>query len=113
MREWFLRACVRVCVGGLLRRLWASLIKECVGDKLVFLRSNFKVKVVEGSFLGPENVLVSPQTLTRLMIDKTAWRVAAGVGFFLCVRSNGGNRTKSALSCVVVRLWKRRGVTDL
>lgn len=37
-------------VFGVLRRLWASLIKECAGAELLFLRSNFKVRVVEGLF---------------------------------------------------------------
>lgn len=67
---------------GVLRRLWASLIKECAGAELLFLRSNFKVRVMEGLF-GPGNVSVSAQTLTRLMMDKTARRDAAGMIFFL------------------------------
>lgn len=55
-----MRACVGVggeCgVFGVLRRLWASLIKECAGADLLFLRSNFKVRVMEGLFWAGKRV---------------------------------------------------------
>lgn len=78
--------CVCACV-GVLGRLWASLIKECAEAELLFLRSNFKV--MERLIFGLGKVSVSPQTLTRLMMDKTARRDAAGMisfffFFFLC-----------------------------
>lgn len=72
---------MRACVCWGYSGVCGPLIKECVGAKFAYLGSNFKGKVMEGSFLGPENVSVSPQTLTLLMIDKTARRVAAEMGF--------------------------------
>lgn len=56
-----LDACVcgfYVCVGAC-RHLWASLIREWGWAKLLFLRSCFKARDIEGLFLGRERVGLS------------------------------------------------------
>lgn len=64
-----------------------------------------------GLIFGPGNVSVSPQTLTRLMIDKTARRVTVGMiflFFFFAVERWESNKERALMRrCVTLETIRR------